>query len=139
MKRILLLLSILFLVAGCECFLPGGKVPEGNIIAHSGEETPAALVFDRIGAVDYFINELIRETMLHAPGMNVFVDADDKSSPEAKQIIRKTGEFSGITPTVNANGSFRLVSRRNNGAVWQMELFDAGGKSLWKRVVTLKN
>ena len=138
MKRILLLLSILFLVAGCECFLPGGKAPDGNII-HSGSETPETLVFNYTGAVDYFINELIRETMLHAPGMEVFVDADTQSLPAAKQIIRKTGEFSGITPTVNANGSFRLVSRRNNGAVWQMELFDAGGKSLWKRVVTLKN
>ena len=139
MKQILLLLSILFFVAGCECFLPGGKAPEGNIITHSGIETPAALVFDHRRAVDYFINELIRETMLHSPGMEIFVDADDKSSLEARQIIRKTGEFSGITPAVNAKGSFRLISRRNNGDAWQMELFDAGGKSLWKRVVTLKN
>ena len=32
MKQILLLLLILFFVAGCECFLPGGKAPDGNII-----------------------------------------------------------------------------------------------------------
>ena len=137
MKQILLSLSVLFFIAGCECFLPDGKAPEGNIITHSGIETPEALIFDHIGAVDYFINELIRETMLHAPGMDVFVDADVKSSPEVRQIIRKTGEFSGIIPAINAKGSFRLISRRFPDT-WQMELLDAGGKSLWKRVVTLK-
>ena len=136
MKQILLLLLILFLVAGCECFLPGGKAPDGNII-HSGSETPEALVFDHSGAVDYFINELIRETMLHAPGMEVFVDADIQSSRAAKQIIRKTGEFSGITAASTTNGSLRLVSRRQD-AGWQMELFGTDGKSLWKRIVTLK-
>ncbi len=136
MKQILLLL-ILFLVAGCECFLPGGKAPDGNIITHSGSETPEALVFDHSGAVDYFINELIRETMLHAPGMEVFVDADIQSSRTAKQIIRKTGEFSGITAASTSKGSLRLVSRRQD-AGWQMELFGTDGKSLWKRNVALK-
>lgn len=137
MKQILLLLLILFFVAGCECFLPGGKAPDGNII-HSGSETPETLVFNYTGAVDYFINELIRETMLHAPGMEVFVDADTQSLPAANQIIRKTGEFSGITAVSTANGSLRLVSRRSGKAMWQMELFGTDGKSLWKRMVTLK-
>ena len=137
-KQILLLLLILFFVAGCECFLPGGKAPDGNIITHSGSETPETLVFDHSGAVDYFINELIRETMLHAPGMEVFVDADTQSLPAAKQIIRKTGEFSGITAASTSKGSLRLVSRRSGKAMWQMELFGTDGKSLWKRIVTLK-
>lgn len=137
MKQILLLLPVLFFVAGCECFLPGGKAPDGNII-HSGSETPETLVFNYTGAVDYFINELIRETMLHAPGMEVFVDADTQSLPAANQIIRKTGEFSGITAVSTANGSLRLVSRRSGKAMWQMELFGTDGKSLWKRMVTLK-
>jgi cysteine synthase len=136
-KQILLLLLILFLVAGCECFLPGGKAPDGNII-HSGSETPETLVFEHSGAMDYFINELIRETMLHAPGMEVFVVADTQSLPAANQIIRKTGEFSGISAASTANGSLRLFSRRSGKVMWQMELFGTDGKSLWKRIVTLK-
>ena len=108
------------------------------ISSHSGIESPETLVFNYTGAVDYFINELIRETMLHAPGMEVFVDADTQSLPAAKQIIRKTGEFSGITAVSTAKGNLRLVSRRSGKAMWQMELFGTDGKSLWKRMVTLK-
>ena len=137
-KQIFLPLSILLCVAGCECFLPGGKAPEGNIITHSGMEAPETLEFDHRGAVDYFINELIRETMLYAPGMDVFIDADAKSLQASQQIIRKAGEFSGITAASIPGSSLRLFSRRSGEALWHMELFGTDGRSLWKRIVMLK-
>ena len=133
------ILSLVLLSAGCECFLPGGEPPDGNIITHSEVEEPVKLVFDQAGAVDYFINELIRETMLHSPGMGVFVDADAPSYRNAHHIIRKSGEFSGISAASESEGALRLISRYGVNHSWQMELLSADGKSLWKRTVTLKN
>ena len=133
------ILSLALLSAGCECFLPDGEPPEGNIISRSEDESPVKQIFDQAGAVDYFINELIRETMLHSPGMEVFVDADAQSYRNAHQIVRKSGEFSGISPASEQKGALRLVSRYGADRSWQMELQSAYGKSLWKRTITLKN
>ena len=132
------MVPVLILCAGCECFLPDGKAPEGNIIEPSGEEHAVELIFDRTGAADYFINELIRETMLNCPGEAVFLDADRQSLSDAHRILLKTGEFSGITHAVKAPGNWKLVSR-NSAGTWQMELVSASGNVVWKRSVILKN
>ena len=138
MKQMFLLSAVLFLLAGCECFLPGGKAPEGNIITHTAGDDAAEIILDYSGAVDYFINELIRETMLHSPGMNIFVDADSTSQTAVNHIIRKTGEFSGIAPAGSGKGNLHLVSRRTQKSQWQMKLVTADGKPLWMRTVILK-
>ena len=104
-----------------------------------GITEPEKQIFDQAGAVDYFINELIRETMLHSPGMRIFVDADAPSYRSAQHIIRKSGEFSGISAASESEGALRLISRYGVNHSWQMELLSANGKSLWKRTVTLKN
>lgn len=132
------MVPVLILCAGCECFLPSGKAPEGNIIEPSGEEYAVELIFDRTGAADYFINELIRETMLNCPGEAVFLDADRQSLSAAHRILLKTGEFSGITHASPAPGNWKLVSR-NSAGTWQMELLSAAGNVVWKRSVILKN
>ena len=126
------------LVAGCECFLPSGKAPEGEIVSNPGTVI-TALVFDRRAALDYFINELIRETMLHCAGAAVSVDADRDSARAADYIIARAGEFSGVRRVTQPGTYPRLLSRRLTGDQWQMELFAAPGKSLWKRTVTIKN
>lgn len=139
MKWNWVVLALVLSGAGCECFLPAGKPPEGNILNHSTVEEPEKQIFDQAGAVDYFINELIRETMLHSPGMRIFVDADTLSYRSVQHIIRKSGEFSGISAASESEGALRLISRYGVNNSWQMELLSANGKSLWKRTVTLKN
>lgn len=137
MKYVIGLLSAAMLFAGCECFLPGGEAPEGTIVTNPA--TAAVLILDRRAALDYFINELIRETMLHCPGQQIFVDADQNSKRAADYIVERTGEFSGIQKSLtSAKGALRLISRNIAGNQWQMELVSASGESLWKRRLTIK-
>ena len=132
------LIPSILLLAGCGLFLPSGKAPEGNIIPPDDPVNLAELIFNRTGAVDYFINELVRETMLNCPGEAVFIDADRQSLREVNRILKKTGEFSGVSHTVSAPGNWKLVSR-NSAGTWQMELLSASGNVVWKRAVVLKN
>lgn len=137
MKYVIGLLSAAILFAGCECFLPSGKAPEGTIVTNP--ETAAVLIFDRRAALDYFINELIRETMLHCSGEQIFIDADSGSQRAADYIVERTGEFSGIQKSQSSGkGALRLISRNIAGNQWQMELVSASGESLWKRRITIK-
>ena len=137
MKYVIGLLSAAILFAGCECFLPSGKAPEGTIVTNPG--TAAVLIFDRRAALDYFINELIRETMLHCSGEQIFVDADPDSKRAADYIVDRAGEFSGIQKSLTSGkGALRLISRNIAGNQWQMELVSASGESLWKRRITIK-
>ena len=128
--------ATLLLLSGCGLFLPDGKAPEGAIVTNPGSII-TELVLDRRKALDYFIDELIRETMLHCPGSEIFVDADAKSTEAAIYIVRRTGELSGVSHAVNPLNAPRLVSRFA-GNNWQMELISGNGKSLWKRTVSLK-
>lgn len=134
---IVFLFAALLIAAGCECFLPGGKPPEGNIIADVNNNTPAGVILDFRSAVDHFINELVRETMLNCSGAQIFVDADEKSGKAAHHVVRKSGEFSGISVSGSSGSKYRLVSRCS-GAAWSMELFSPDGHSIWKRTVQLK-
>ena len=131
-------MAVVAVVAGCESFLPGGKAPEG-VIVDNPETTVATLKFDYRKALDYFINELSRETMLYCAGEAVFVDADGKSSAAANYIVARTGELSGIRHGSSATGSCRLVSRLSKLNQWELELISTDGKSLWKRTVLLQN
>ena len=137
MKYVVGLLSAAILFAGCECFLPGGKAPVGAIVTNPG--TAAVLIFDRRAALDYFINELIRETMLHCAGQQIVIDADKNSQRAADYVVERTGEFSGIQKSLTSGqGALRLISRNIAGDQWQMELISASGESLWKRRITIK-
>ena len=129
--------ATLILLSGCGLFLPDGKAPEGAIVSNPGTVI-TELVLDRRKALDYFIDELIRETMLHCPGSEVFVDADAKSTEAAIYIVRRTGELSGISHAVQPANLPRLTSRVS-GNNWQMELISVTGKILWKRTVLLKS
>ena len=106
---------------------------------NNAETTVGILKLDRRGALDYFINELIRETMLHCAGEAVFVDADAKSAAAVDYIVSRTGELSGISHGVSASGIPRLISRLSARNKWEMELVSSTGKSLWKRTVLLQN
>ena len=128
--------ATLILLSGCGLFLPDGKAPEGAIFTNPGTII-TELVLERRKALDYFIDELIRETMLHCPGSEIFVDADAKSNEAAIYIVRRTGEFSGVSHAVNPANTPRLISRFS-GNNWVMELISGNGKSLWKRSVSLK-
>ena len=127
---------MLIMLSGCGLFLPDGKAPEGAIVTNPGTII-TQLVLDRRKALDYFIDELIRETMLHCPGGEIFVDADAQSTEAAIYIVRRTGELSGVSHAVNPVNTPRLFSRFS-GNNWEMELISASGKSLWKRTVSLK-
>ena len=135
MKKNVSLVLLVLASAGCECFLPSGKAPDGTIVTNPGSVI-TALVFDRQKALDYFIDELIRETMLHCPGETVFIDADAKSAKAASYILRRAGELSGVSHSATPGG-IRLFSRFS-GNSWQMELISTDGKSLWKRAISLK-
>lgn len=137
LKPICLIAIAGFLFAGCECFLPSGKAPEGGIVSNPGTAV-TVLLLDRRAALDYFINELIRETMLHCAGGVIAVDADRDSAQAAEYIIARTAEFSGITRTAVPGKHPRLISRRLAGNQWQMELISPVGESLWKRTVSIK-
>ena len=54
-------------------------------------------------------------------------------------VYNRAGEFSGVRRVTQPGTYPRLLSRRLTGDQWQMELFAAPGKSLWKRTVTIKN
>ena len=133
--RVAILLPLL--LCGCECFLPGGKPPEGNIVENLPQGI-AETVMDYRSAVDFYINELIRETMMHCAGEAVYVDADRATRQAADFIIRKSGELSGIRSGTAKAQHVRLVSRYVNGKSWQMTLFAADGKQLWQRSVIIK-
>ncbi|MBO5821407.1 MAG: hypothetical protein J6R86_00165 [Lentisphaeria bacterium] len=137
-RRNIFLIPTIILFAGCGLFLPGGKAPEGNIISPDTPESVTELIFSRAEAVDYFINELVRETMLNCPGEAVFIDADRQSQREVKRILNKTSEFSGVSNAAQAKGNWQLVSRNRAGS-WQMELLSKDGNAVWKRSVILKN
>lgn len=136
--RSIFLIPAIILLAGCGLFLPSGKAPEGNIIPPDDPASVTKLIFNRPGAADYFINELVRETMLNCPGAAVFIDADRQSLREVDRILKKTGEFSGVSHAAAAAGNWKLVSR-NSAGTWQMELLSASGNVIWKRTVVLKN
>lgn len=136
--RSIFLIPAILLFAGCGLFLPSGKAPDGNIIPADDPAGVAELIFNRTGAVDYFINELVRETMLNCPGVAVFIDADRQSQREVKRILNKTSEFSGVSNAANATGNWKLVSRKSAGT-WQMKLLSKDGNAVWKRSVILKN
>lgn len=127
---------MLLLLSGCELFLPDGNAPDGTIVTNPGTVI-TELVLDRRKALDYFIDELIRETMIHCPGDALFVDADAKSLQAANYIVQRTGELSGVSHAVKPANAPRLISRVS-GNNWQMELISGSGKSIWKRTVSLK-
>lgn len=138
MKSSFAIILISLALAGCECFLPGGKAPEGAIVTNPAGAA-AILVLDRRAALDYFINELVRETMLHGYGQEIFIDADRASGNAAAYIVERTGELSGIKRGFHAGtNSLRLISRNIGRDQWQMELISNSGKSLWKRQITVK-
>jgi hypothetical protein len=136
--REIFLVPAIILLAGCGLFLPSGKAPEGNIIAPAATGSVTELIFSRAEAVDYFINELVRETLLNCPGEAVFINADRQSQREADRILYKTSEFSGVSNAARSKGTWQLVSR-NSAGKWQMELLSKDGNAVWKRSVILKN
>ena len=107
-------IAIIFIslcLAGCECFLPGGKAPEGAIVTNP-TQAAAMLILDRRAALDYFINELVGETMIHGDGQEIFIDADPASGNAAAYIVERTGELSGIKRGFHSGAnSLRLISK----------------------------
>ncbi len=135
--REIFLVPVIVMFAGCGLFLPGGKAPEGDIISPETTGSVTELIFSHAEAVDYFINELVRETMLNCPGEAVFINADRQSKREADRILNKTSEFSGVSNAARSKGNWQLVSR-NSAGTWQMELLSKDGNAVWKRSVILK-
>lgn len=137
MNRRITVFLFLLLLCGCECFLPAGDPPPGTIV----ENIPRGIadtVMDYRSAVDFYINELTRETMMHCSGEEIFVDADRATRQVTNFILRKSGEFSGVKPGKRKVNYTRLVSRYIDGKAWKMSLFSADGKELWSRSIIIK-
>ena len=135
MKRVLTLAVAALLCCGCECFLPPGEAPEGKILENA-QQGRVSEIRDRRQAVDHFINELIRETLLHAPGEAVKLIADEPSKPAAQYIILKAGEISGIRAAEEAGAGCTLTSSYRQGE-WVLQL-DRSGRMLWRGAVRLR-
>lgn len=137
MRRTISVTVLALLLSGCSWFLPGGTPPSGDIVDNIPQGV-AEMIMDYRSAVDYYINELVRETMLHCAGEEIFIDADSATMRAAGFILLKSGELSGVKAGTAAAQKPKLVSRYIGGKHWQMELFSADGKSLWQRTVTIK-
>ena len=130
-------LFLSLLLCGYECFLPDGNAPEGGIVENLPQGS-ADVVMDYRRAVDFFINELIRETMIHCPGGKVIVDADPASARAAEFLVRKSGELSGVSCAGRGEkGALRLISRVSSTRQWQLELRGADGSPIWKKAVSI--
>ena len=137
MKRVLTVTISALVLSGCSWFLPPGTPPEGNIVDNIPQGI-ADTIMDYRSAVDYYINELVRETMLHCAGEEVFIDADRSTERAAGFVLSKSGELSGVKAGNAAQKKPRLISRYIDGKHWQMELLSSAGKSLWKRTITIR-
>ena len=137
MRRTLGITALALLLSGCSWFLPQGTPPSGDIVENLPQGV-AETIMDYRSAVDYYINELVRETMLNCAGEEIFIDADSATARVAGFILKKSGELSGVRSGTAAAQKPKLVSRYIDGRYWQMELFATSGKSLWKRTVTIK-
>lgn len=134
MKKFLSLAVLALICCGCECFLPPGEAPEGRILENVQQDGMAE-IRDLRRAEDYFINELIRETLMHAPGEAVKIAADKKSRAAAEYIVLKAGEISGIRAVTDSTAKFTLNSTCCRKS-WSLQLY-SGSDMIWQSTVRL--